>query len=88
MWPIIINLMRGYAPYLVLPFAGVIGFVGYHVEGVLRGDKETPWRKSIAEERNDRLLEEIDAKGATNVESLYARQYNQTFFDKNKPKSQ
>lgn len=33
MLPIIFGVLRSYAPYITLPVAALIGFIGYHVEG-------------------------------------------------------
>ncbi|CAB4054515.1 unnamed protein product [Lepeophtheirus salmonis] len=53
MWPIIVNLARTYAPAVVLPFAVVIGFIGYNVEGMLT-DRQTPSRETAIERRERR----------------------------------
>lgn len=42
MWPVLFNALRTYAPYITLPFAGFIGFVGYNLENWL-SDKYTPY---------------------------------------------
>lgn len=49
--------LRTYAPYIALPFAAVIGIIGYTVEGSL-SDKYTPWRESVEDRRATRMLEE------------------------------
>ena len=45
MWPAILAAARAYAPYLVFPFAAMVGGIGYTLEGAL-SDKYTPWKKS------------------------------------------
>ena len=45
MWPAILAAGRAYAPWVVLPFAVVVGAIGYNLENVL-SDKQTPWKKS------------------------------------------
>ena len=45
MLPVIIAAARAYAPWIVFPFAIVVGGVGYMVEGAV-SDKHTPWNKS------------------------------------------
>ena len=45
MWPAILAAARAYAPYLVFPFAVMVGGIGYTLEGAL-SDKYTPWKKS------------------------------------------
>ncbi|XP_015586424.1 small integral membrane protein 12 [Cephus cinctus] len=59
MWPIVMGVLRRYAPYVTLPFAGVIGFFGYHVEGWI-SDRYTPATAPISQQRQDRLLDSID----------------------------
>lgn len=74
MWPVVFTALRTYAPYVTLPFAGFIGFLGYNLENWL-SDKYTPFNskyylkpeckifintftESIEEQRRERLLEE------------------------------
>ena len=45
MLPVIIAAARAYAPWIVLPFAVIVGGIGYTLEGTL-SDKYTPWKKS------------------------------------------
>ena len=71
MWPIIFNAMRTYAPYIMWPVAAMVGVVGYNIERLVTGNKETPWKtKSIAEEREERLEQLNEGKDVTEVESL------------------
>lgn len=42
MWPFIMALLRRNAVYITLPFAGVVGFIGYNLESLL-SDKYTPY---------------------------------------------
>ncbi|XP_055373961.1 small integral membrane protein 12 [Condylostylus longicornis] len=58
MWPLILTFLRSNAVYITLPVAGVIGFIGYNLENLL-SSKYTPYSKSIQENRNERLMEEI-----------------------------
>ena len=51
MLPVIIAAARAYAPWIVLPFAVVIGGIGYTLEGTF-SDKYTPWKKSAIGELN------------------------------------
>jgi len=69
MLPVIYAFLRTYAPYITLPFAGLVGFIGYNLENVL-SDKYTPYSKSIEEQRKERLLDEEKLKNAANVEKL------------------
>ncbi len=73
MWPIIWNALRLYAPYVVLPFAAVVGFIGYNVEVGVRGEQgmDTPAKKhSIIDEREERRLEEGKQNDPSQVGSL------------------
>ncbi|XP_041757951.1 small integral membrane protein 12 [Coregonus clupeaformis] len=67
MWPVFWMSMRTYAPYITFPVAVVVGAVGYHLEGLIRGDT-TPKpgeEKSIVE-----LREERAGRDSTQVLSL------------------
>lgn len=78
-WPLIIGFARTYATYLVWPVAAAIGFVGYNLEWAIRGDGQMPGKvQSIAEERDMRLLQEIQNKDLTEVDKLK----NKTFVPK------
>lgn len=59
MWPLISLAARRYAVYITLPVAAVVGFVGYHIEGWI-SDRYTPAAAPITQQRQDRLLENID----------------------------
>ena len=41
-WPAF-RVLRVYAPYVTLPFAAIIGFVGYNLEHKI-SDKYTPYK--------------------------------------------
>nr|CAD7392528.1 unnamed protein product [Timema cristinae] len=58
MLPVLLAVLRSYAPYITLPVAAIIGIIGYKVEGLV-SDKYTPYeRSSIEEKREERLLDE------------------------------
>jgi len=38
MWPLITAVLRNYAPYITVPVAAVVGFIGYHLEDILSGE--------------------------------------------------
>ena len=59
MWPVVWSLLRRYTPYITLPVAGVIGYLGYHVEGWI-SDRYTPGTKPVIQQREERLLANID----------------------------
>lgn len=42
MWPILLRMLRTYAPAITLPFAAVVGVIGYNLENWL-SDKYTPY---------------------------------------------
>ncbi|XP_061399766.1 small integral membrane protein 12-A [Musca vetustissima] len=69
MWPIIMALLRRNAVYITLPFAGVVGFIGYNLESLL-SDKYTPYSKSIQELRAERLAEDLADSNAAQVDKL------------------
>lgn len=58
MLPAVWAALRAYAPIVTLPVAAVIGVVGYALESVI-SDKYTPYKKSIEEQRDDRIQQEI-----------------------------
>jgi hypothetical protein len=83
MLPVIFAFLRRYVPYVTLPFAAVVGIIGYNLEGVL-SDKYTPYQKSIEDKREDRLLEESLAKDVTKVDSLKEKKFvPRSVFEKN-----
>ncbi|XP_066257853.1 small integral membrane protein 12 [Euwallacea similis] len=69
MWPVIFAVLKRYSPYVTLPFAGLVGLIGYNLENIL-SDKYTPYSKSIEEQRKERLLDEEKLKNAENIEKL------------------
>ena len=62
MWPWLMAATRAYAPYIVLPFAALVGAIGYTIESAV-SDKYTPWSGSIEERRRERMLREQVAEG-------------------------
>jgi len=85
-WPLIIGFARTYAPYVVWPAAFAIGVIGYNLEWFVRGGRQTPWKhKSIAEERDLRVVEESSDKDMTRVDSLKEKTFvPKTIFDHDK----
>ena len=74
--------LRNYSPVILLPVAAVIGVIGYNVEGLI-SDKYTPYKPSIAEQREERLLEELP-KQAKEHGSLADKKFvPKTIFEKN-----
>jgi hypothetical protein len=70
-WPVIMAAARTYAPYITFPFALVIGFVGYNIEGWARGGKSTPYREEgVKDSRSERLAEMVHDRDMTQVDTL------------------
>ena len=83
MLPFVFAALRTYAPYIVWPFAAIVGAIGYTIENTVRGNKQTPFRDSISEEREERFLQEYQEHDPTQVESLKSRTFiPKTIFDK------
>ena len=84
MWPLFMGIARTYAPYIIMPFAAVVGFVGYQFEWYVRGDVVTPAKKvSIADERDLRRLNESEGKDMTKVDLLKDHTFvPKTIFDR------
>ena len=59
MLPALLAFARAYAPMLVFPAAVVVGTIGYNLESLI-SDKQTPWKKSVTERREERHLKEED----------------------------
>lgn len=57
MWPLILRSFGQFGKYITLPFAGIIGFIGYNVEGWV-SDRYTPPTAAIKQQRQERLLKE------------------------------
>jgi len=79
-WPVILAMVRTYAPYVLIPITTVIGFVGYGLETTV-SDRNTPGPSdSVVNRRDDRRLEEE----SNNVESLKNQNFvPKTIFEKN-----
>ncbi|XP_037041557.1 small integral membrane protein 12-A [Bradysia coprophila] len=69
MWPIVMALLRRNAVYFTLPFAAVVGFIGYNVENLI-SDKYTPYSQSIQDNRADRLADDDILANAAKVDKL------------------
>lgn len=53
------SVLRRYVPYVTLPVAGAVGYLGYHIEGWI-SDRYTPPTAPIKQQREERFLENID----------------------------
>ena len=70
------GVARTYAPYITFPVAVVVGFIGYNLEGWVRGDKKTPYKgEAIQEERSERRLEQLQDHDCTQVDSLKSKTF-------------
>ena len=70
---------RVYAPWLMLPVTGLIGFAGYQIEWMIRKEKNTPYRvNSTMEDRNERKLQEASEVDPTKVNSLKGKKDHPT----------
>ncbi|RWS11441.1 hypothetical protein B4U79_13868 [Dinothrombium tinctorium] len=68
--PIIMAVLRRYVPYVTLPFAIVVGAIGYKIESIV-SDKQTPSPKvSVEETRVNRRLDELESGDPLKVASL------------------
>jgi len=76
MLPAIWALVRVYSPYIVFPFAVIIGAVGYNIEALIT-DRQKPIanKSSIEEERDERHLKQLETNDATQVESLKKKSF-------------
>ena len=82
-WPLIMGAARAYAPYIVLPFAAVVGTVGYFIENRFR--KNEKWAQEKPSTLEERTLRQIDTlEDPTKVQSLkYREGMPQTIFERN-----
>ncbi|XP_076044140.1 small integral membrane protein 12 [Oratosquilla oratoria] len=82
MWPVVLQMLRTYAPYVTLPVAAVIGFVGYNIEKHFH--KTVPNRPSVDQQREERQLEELLKAGTPVPDPLSKRSFiPETVFEKN-----
>ncbi|XP_072948579.1 small integral membrane protein 12 [Epargyreus clarus] len=78
MWPLVLRFLRSNAPYITLPFAAVVGIIGYNLESLL-SDRYTPYNKAVQDQRFERQEDEI-LKDPTNVQKL---KYQENVLGKN-----
>ncbi|KAF2351579.1 UPF0767 family, partial [Trinorchestia longiramus] len=57
MWPLLMQFARTYAPYITLPVATIIGFIGYNIESHYR--TQQPNRPSVEILRDERVVNKI-----------------------------
>ncbi|KAJ6643757.1 Small integral membrane protein 12-A [Pseudolycoriella hygida] len=69
MWPIVMAVLRRNAVYLTLPFAAIVGVIGYNIENLI-SDKYTPYSPSIQDNRADRLADDDVLANAAKVDKL------------------
>lgn len=80
MWPLIAAGARTYAPYIVFPFAFVVGTIGYMFETKFRSSRSLQQAESTLESRQDRQLDLIE--DPTNVNKLSREELPQTVFER------
>ncbi|VDQ16251.1 unnamed protein product [Trichobilharzia regenti] len=92
MWPLILQFIRSNIAYVALPFAAVVGFVGYNAESWLRSpeaissSRHNP-KQTISEARTERQLARnlSSSEGPQSVSPDSELQYRSSpIFDKNK----
>ncbi|XP_044017578.1 small integral membrane protein 12 [Aphidius gifuensis] len=66
MWLLVRNFVVRYVPFVMLPFAGIVGTIGYHIEELV-SDKYTPAPAPIGQQRAERLLQNVDTE--VNIEA-------------------
>ena len=79
MWPVLMNVLRTYAPVITLPAAALIGFIGYNLESLF--DRSTPAPlEGIKDSREERRL----GDGAAQLDTLKEHSFvPRTVFEKN-----
>jgi hypothetical protein len=83
MWPVLMNMLRVNAPYITLPFAAIIGVIGYNIERII-SDRTTPFKNSVEEQRDERMLKNLENVDAKEMESLKEKKFvPRTIFEKN-----
>lgn len=55
----IFTILRSFAPRITLPFAAIIGFIGYNLENRFSNIKNPPFLESIEQKRAERLIDEL-----------------------------
>jgi hypothetical protein len=68
-YQLIINLVRTYAPWIMLPVTITVGFIGYNMERWFRRPNYVEPPKSTEEKRQERLLKDIDVSNETRTRS-------------------
>jgi hypothetical protein len=81
MLPIVLGAMRTYAPYLVFPFAFVVGGIGYVFETRFRSSQSLQQAESTLESRQDRQLDWVQ-DDPTKVDKLSRTELPRDIFDR------
>ncbi|KAF6771840.1 hypothetical protein AHF37_09611 [Paragonimus kellicotti] len=92
MWPIIAQFLRANSRYIALPFAIIVGFVGFNIEGLLRSQEDISSTKTLPKttvsdarlkrQMSQDLSSEISA--ASDAPSSALQYRGEPMFDKNK----
>jgi len=81
MWQAILSRA---VPFVALPIAIVVGFVGYNFESIF-SDKTTPYKSQTKwEEREERMLMELEGENRSEGDKRYTHGIPQTVLDRNK----
>ena len=79
----LIRILRTYAPVTMLPFACVVGAIGYSIESFYR-DTNPPYFESVQQRREERLMEELGTTKPNDFPSLKEKNFvPKTVFDIN-----
>jgi hypothetical protein len=73
--------MRAYAPYIVFPFAFVVGSIGYLFETRIRSSRSLQQAESTLESRQDRQLDLVQ-EDPTEVHKLSRDELPGTIFER------
>lgn len=85
MYQVLVRVVARYAPVITLPVAIVLGFIGYSIESRFSSMKTPYLESSINDERDKRLLDEIDRNQRDSSSSTLPPP-SKNIFDKNDPK--
>ncbi|KOC68796.1 hypothetical protein WH47_10784 [Habropoda laboriosa] len=64
MWPVLGKILARYNGYICIPF----GVLGYYIEGLI-SNRYTPPTAPVTEQREERLLKDIDSMPGTKKHS-------------------
>lgn len=59
-YQLVLNVVRQYAPWVMLPITMTVGYIGYKMEGWFRKPNSLEPPRSTEEVRHERLLKELE----------------------------